>query len=161
MPYDDPNCPIEVIEEINRARTNPQAYADAWPHGDQESLDFLRRQTALLPVDPNQPLEDAAERLANDPNAVDHTGSDGSRPMQRIHDAGLFSTITAEVIAKEQRTPEDAVHQLITDLGNPTKPHRSDLFNPNFTLIGVACALDRPHPVIVIDLSNPPMKREN
>ena len=153
-------CPTEVIAEINRARTDPQGYAQGWEGIDQDSLSYLGKLAPRSPMEASAPLFDAARRHAADTGAVDHTGSDGSRPMQRIHDAGLFSTITAEVIAKEQITPEDAIHQLITDMGNPTRPHRADLFNPNFTLVGVACALDRPHPVIVIDLSNPPMKRD-
>ncbi len=169
-PPRDPNdpgdsCPAQVIEEINRARTNPDAYADGWPRADRESLEFLHNQPPVPALDPNMELDQAAERHAEDQSRTGftgHVGSDGSKPMRRIQEAGLFSTMTAEVISVGQRTPADAIHQLIIDPDSPTKAHRADLFNPNFTLVGAACAREPRYGfIVVIDLSNPPMKREN
>jgi hypothetical protein len=157
----DPNCPAEMIDEINRARTNPTGYADRWRGGGREAIDFLRNQPAVPELDPNNPLMEAAGRHAADPGANGHTGTDGSRPMQRIRQAGLFSTMTAELMAP-QRDPQAAVRALIEDHSSPTRAHRNDLFNPNFTLIGVGCPPgDRPGGFIVIDLSNPPLKRDD
>ena len=83
----------------------------------------------------------------------------GSKPMQRIHDAGLYAMINAEVISVGQVTAAGEIHQLITDQGNAGHPHRDDLFNPLVTLAGVGCGPDKRYgQITVIDLSSPSLK---
>jgi len=160
-----PSCASQerYIEEINAARTNPGGYLRDWPDADVETRDFMHLQPPAPPLTPSPALEHAAERHAKDQGGIGlngHVGTDGSKPMQRIHDAGLFSSITAEVIAVSQPTPRAAIHQLILDRGNPGHPHRADLFNASFTLAGAACARDvKFGEITVIDLSSPPIPR--
>ncbi len=152
-----------VLAEINAARTNPAAYAAAWRGVDRVSRDFLEHQPKLAALAASPELTRAAARHAADQGPgglTGHTGTDGSRPMQRIHEAGLFSTITAEVISVSEASAAGVVHQLIVDAGDPNHPHRADLFNPTLTLAGIGCAQDRRYGTItVIDLSNPAMAR--
>lgn len=159
-------CPTrnEVIDEINRARADPAGYAAAWPGADAETRAFLRGQKPVPALNESLALDDAAARHAKDQGATGftgHVGSDGSKPMRRIQEAGLYSTITAEVISVGQPTARDVVRQLIVDRDSPTKAHRDDLFNPNLVLVGVGCAEEKKWgQIVVIDLSNRPMKRD-
>jgi uncharacterized protein YkwD len=151
-----------VIKEINDARTDPQGYLVKWGAADPESVAFLRRQSPIVPVEEDARLDTAAQRHADDQGPIGlqgHVGTDGSKPMQRIHDAGLFAMMNAEVISVEQSTAAGAIHQLITDQGNVGHPHRDDLFNPMLTIAGVGCGPDKRYgQITVIDLSSPPVK---
>ncbi|MBX7249840.1 MAG: CAP domain-containing protein [Caulobacteraceae bacterium] len=152
-----------LFDEINRARLNPAGYAAGWRGADADVVAFLRNRPPSPALTQSPMLDAAAQQHADDQTRAGftgHRGSDGSTPMRRIQGAGLFSTMTAEVIAVGQTSPSDVVRQLITDRDSPTKAHREDLFDPDFVLVGVGCGEDeRAGRLVVFDLANPPTPR--
>lgn len=179
----DSDLAARIVDEVNAARTSPAAYAararvlrglfqdDRIERPGEiaivtregtaavdEAIAFLERQPPLPPVRAS-PLIDraAAEHAADQARAgtVGHAGSDGSSPSDRMRRHARW-TATGEVIAYGPERAEDVVLQLIVDDGVPARGHRRILFNPGYTLIGVACA---PHPVwrqvCVLDFARP------
>ncbi len=161
---DAPRCARTeaVILQINEARTNPTGYLRRWHSPPLDVETFLKQQAPLPPIKEIRPLDDAAQRHADDQGPIGlqgHVGTDGSKPMQRIHDAGLYAMLNEEVISVGETTAEGEIHQLITDPGNVGHPHRDDLFNPQVTLAGVGCAPDKKYgQITVIDLSSPSVR---
>ncbi|MGV8928536.1 MAG: CAP domain-containing protein [Brevundimonas sp.] len=177
----DADLPARIMAEVNEARTDPAGYARkarrlrSLMRGDRierpgeiavvteegvaavnEAIAFLERQSPLAALQASAPIERAASDHAWDQartGAVGHTGSDGSRPSDRLRRDGRWSG-TGEVIAYGSERAEDVVLQLIIDDGVPGRGHRRILFSPAYSLIGAACA---PHPVwrqvCVLDLA--------
>jgi len=83
----------------------------------------------------NSRLTAAAQRHSDDMAAhdfIEHTGSDGSNPGDRISDAGYEDNWWAENIVGASRTPKEAV-----DAWMGSKPHRKNILNCELTEIGV------------------------
>lgn len=172
-----------ALAALNAARTNPAAYAgemrrfrqvyrgDRIEHPGEvpvvtqegvravdEAIAFLERQTPLPSVGRSPALDRAAAAHAADQgrNGRDgHAGGDGSDPFDRMRRQGRWAAM-GEAIAYGPHRPEDMVMQLIIDDGVPDRGHRRTLFNPAYTVAGVACG---PHPrwrtVCVFDLARP------
>ena len=134
----------DVLADINRARTDPAAYArtlHGYP-GAAEAVAFLARQPPIAPMSFNPLLGDVAAQHAADqgPRGLySHTGSDGSSPMKRVQAEGLFSSTVAEEISLSQTTAAGVVGQLIIDATSPGRLHRADLFDPQLKFAGVGC----------------------
>ena len=173
----------EVLAEINRARTNPQRYAerlhafrvyyhgvDVRAPGDEvgvrthegvaaldEAIADVERRRPLKPLVLSSRLRASAARLAREEGptgAVGHVGPDGLTPGQRMREAGVWAGITEENISFGQATAAAVVRQLIIDDGVPDRGHRLSIFEPSLTAAGVSC---RPHArygwMCVIDLA--------
>ena len=155
-----------VLDEINRARANPQAYArklrrmqvqdasygdeDGYgygggmaqedPHAVEDAIGFLMRQRPLPPLREDVRLSAAADahvaRQARS-GAVGHGAAGGLG--RRLQAEGLFAGMQAESISYGQDTPADVVRQLIVDSRVPTRGHRRDMFSAAYTAAGVAC----------------------
>jgi subtilisin family serine protease len=131
-----------VLDEINKLRTDPQGYARKLKtvlHGKGvgQAIAILEKLEPLPPLEFDGRLTDAAGAHAADEGPqgkVEHTGSDGSTPAQRMRRAGVTSTTYSEVISMAQSTPEQVVFQLISD-----GAHLDDLIDPNLKLVGVGC----------------------
>jgi uncharacterized protein YkwD len=83
-------------------------------------------------------LNSAAQRHSDDMarnNFFSHTGSDGSSPWDRIHDAGYDFTGAAENAAAGQRTPQEVVAAWYNSEG-----HRANMLNCSYQDIGVGYA---------------------
>ena len=68
-------------------------------------------------------------------NFMDHTGSDGSSPFDRMSRAGISYSWAAENVAAGYQTPEAVVAGWMSSAG-----HRSNILNPNLTHLGVGYA---------------------
>jgi uncharacterized protein YkwD len=173
-----------VLDELNFARTQPDAYArelrdyrdlfegrvvheDRDPVGVMtnegvaavdEAIAFLKRQAPLEPLDASRMLDQAALGHVRDQGrrgAVGHAGSDGSSLGQRIQRQGLWSGGVAEVISYGKDSPAAVVRQLIIDDGVASRGHRRNIFNPGFRYAGVGCGEHRVHGAMcVIDFAN-------
>jgi len=161
-----------IVEEVNRARTNPAAYA-AWlkgqrPHyrGTQlrrpgetpirtkeglaavdEAIRWLGQQRPVGALRLSRGLSLAARDLAAPQGAsggFGHTGPDGSSPSDRIERHGRWESMIGENVAYGQRTARDVVAAFIVDDGVPGRGHRKNLFNPSYRVMGTDCA---PHAV--------------
>lgn len=167
-----------VLDELNYARTQPQAYArvlqdEAWrsraagayddPAALREALAFLARQPALPPLAADDALAEAADEhaaLQARDGSVGHAGPRGESLIQRLHRYGAFASLMGENIAYGYADAREVVSQLIVDSGVPDRGHRANIFNPAYRDVGVACG---PHPVYrvmcVADFSGTLMRR--
>ncbi|HXV20510.1 MAG TPA: CAP domain-containing protein [Desulfuromonadales bacterium] len=171
-----------VLEEMNAARTSPQAFAahlqrhralfegkryrppgaayfiltQEGPAAVDEAIAFLKRQRALPPLAWAEGLARSAAELARDQAQSGETGHGrGKLGMEeRVSRQVEWTGSIGENISYGPNDGRDVVLQLIVDDGVPGRGHRANIFSPDFRLAGVACG---PHPtlrtVCVIDFA--------
>ncbi|MBD2579145.1 CAP domain-containing protein [Oscillatoria sp. FACHB-1406] len=172
-PSDSLLSPLErqVLEEMNRARTNPSAYADwlesmkSYYYGNllqlpeqptirtqegvkavDEAIRFLRAKQPLQPLRLSAGMSQAAKDHVNDIGSrgiIGHYGSDGSQFSDRLGRYGASSGAIGENISYGVTTAEAIVMQLIVDDGVVGRFHRENIFYNDFSATGVACGLHR------------------
>lgn len=168
----------DVLGELNFARTEPQAYAEALqqaayrsrasgayddPAAFREALSFLEQQRALPPLDPDAALEGAAASHADyqgREGGFGHEGPGGESLGERLHRHGAFAMLMGEDISYGYASPREVVLQLIVDAGVPGRGHRANIFNPMFREAGVACGPHRVYGAMcVVDFAGNLMRR--
>ncbi len=171
----------KVVEEINRARAHPKAYAAylrPWlgrfegkllelpgeiPLETQEgrpavaeAIAFLERAEPLPPLAWSPGLAKAAQEHVGEQagGATGHAGSRGSTPFQRMERYGRWQDSAGEAIAYGPEDPRRVVLNLLVDDGVPSRGHRKSIFSPDFHVAGAALG---PHAeyehLCVIDLA--------
>jgi hypothetical protein len=157
----------EVLDELNHARTHPLQYAgylaqlSRFFYGrelrrpgeviliTQEGLPALEEAIAYLetvqpvaPLIPSKGLSQGAADHARDQarnGALGHTGSDDSQPWERMNRYGVWQVAAAENISYGDNDARGVLIQLIVDDGTPGRGHRTNIFNPDYRFVGVAC----------------------
>ncbi len=157
---------LEVVAELNLARTQPRVYADIlreyrkFIRGNyferpgeitvvlnegaravDEAIAFLEKQKPLPPLSLSKGLSLAARDHARDQGKTGqtgHTGSDRSTMDQRMERYGQWQRTAGENIAYGGETARDIVIQLIVDDGVASRGHRDNIFNADFLVVGVA-----------------------
>lgn len=163
---------LEVIAELNAARTDPSAYAAVLTEyrslisgrilarpgkiriqlaegvkAVDEAIAALRRQAALPPLALSRGLSLAAKDHAADQGrtgATGHTGSDRSDVDRRVRRYGSWDRSLGENIAYGGETAREIVIQLIVDDGVASRGHRANIYNPAFLVAGIGVGT---HPV--------------
>lgn len=141
---------IEVLEEMNLARTCPKQYAvllaermgGAHRPAVAEAVAFLKNVKPLPPLEFSDGLMLGAQSHVSDQGShggVGHTGSDHSRPWDRMAKFGHWSGGTGENISYGSADAKKIVATLIVDEGVPGRGHRKNIFSTNFGVAGVAC----------------------
>jgi hypothetical protein len=165
-----------VFEELNFARTNPQAYAGMIgeeyrrvgvrspdPQAYGEAMDFLARQKPLSPLAPNAALADAASSFVSvqgSEGGFGHVASDGASLGERLRRHGTFAMVMAEDISYGYVTAREVVTQLIVDPGVPDRGHRANIFDPALRQAGIACGPHRYYRAMcVVDFASAPPRR--
>jgi hypothetical protein len=156
-----------VLAELNLARTQPARYAEhlaglrRYYHGrefrlpdkpiliTQEGLPALEEAIAYLqqvqPVGELTPSHGlslgAADHVDNQGSkgAVGHGGVDGSTSWERMNRYGTWQYKAAENISYGDNDPRGVLVQLIVDDGTPGRGHRTNIFNPDYRYVGIAC----------------------
>jgi len=167
-----PRMEQAVLDELNRARTDPLAFARSLRtvRGYYRGNLLVRpgaaatyiTQEGIVPVDeaiafvsgkPAQTALAAAPVLTaaavdhqaeqRASGAVGHAGNDGSTPAERVRKHG-GDIYVGEVIAYGSTDPADIVRQLIVDDGVADRGHRRLLFDASLRYAGISCG---DHPV--------------
>ncbi|MFA5988237.1 MAG: CAP domain-containing protein [Sphingomonas sp.] len=178
----------EVLEEVNRMRANPQAYADGlrgYRQGfdglvvrDEESPDgifthegvaavdeaiaFLDRQAPLPPLGASALLALGAADLAADQETSGQTGhisGNGFGPGERVRRRG-GDIYVGEVVSYGHAIARGVVRQLVVDDGVARRGHRGLLFAKGYRYAGVACGAHERYGVMcVVDMAATPTGR--
>jgi hypothetical protein len=161
----------EVILEINQARRNPGRYQyllkenRIYYRGKKleipgripvvtregvaaldEAIGYLRRQSGSPPLSPSRGMSLGARDLVNDQQisgAVGHADRDGKDAGGRVNRYGTWQVSIGENIEYGSAEARGIVTNLIIDDGVPGRGHRTNLFDPGFKRVGVACGLHR------------------
>ena len=158
---------LDVLREVNRLRTNPQAYADmletrrALYREDgmielrggrlrvrthegvsalNEAIRCLRHTQPLPPLTFCAGLASSARDHAQDQGRsgrIGHNGRDGSDPFARMERDGAWRTEAGENIAYGSLSAEQVVINRVVDDGVPCRGHRANLLKPAFGVAGV------------------------
>ncbi|MEM9540822.1 MAG: pre-peptidase C-terminal domain-containing protein [Cyanobacteria bacterium P01_E01_bin.42] len=158
---------LAIINEMNRARTNPNSYAD-WlerqrrffngnilnlPGEDpvetqegtaalDEAILYLRSLRPLFPFSRSDGMSRGARDLVADQGQSGeegHTNSDGLGFAERLSQYGSFSGGAAENLSYSLENASSIVMMLVLDDGEPSRGHRNKIFNLDFRTSGVAC----------------------
>ena len=156
-----------IVAEMNQARTNPNAYAEKLVQLKQyfdgntirrpgevgiitqegvsavdEAIAFLRAASPTSTLSPSRGMSLGARDHVSDQGpkgALGHRGSDGSQAWDRVSRYGEWQLSVGENISYGPNTAERVVMQLIIDDGVPDRGHRTNIFQPDFAVTGVAC----------------------
>ena len=158
---------IDVFNEQNRVRSNPESYIEKLERATKFFKDKIFRHPAELPIETYEGVQgvyDAIEFLKNQ-NPVEplqycpeltqackdhakdigskglssHEGSDGNGLCERVEKYVEWDGAIAENLDFCYKFAENIVMNLIIDDGSKEKHQRSNLFNPEFVYGGVAC----------------------
>ncbi len=157
---------LEIINEINLARANPQQYAaylekmrayfvgnNYQPPGGRsykciegvaaldDAIAFLRAARPLPPLQPSQGMSLGVRDHLKDlgvSGSTGHKGSDGSLIDQRVNRYGAWANAIGENISYTDETAREVVLNMIIDDGSPNRGHRKNIFNPTYRFAGVA-----------------------
>ena len=161
-----------VLEELNRARENPRAFAAmldtiaGWYEGKllrrpgagivfetaegaeavQEASRVLRRMSSLPAFERAAGLALGARDHVRDqgpPGRMGHRGSDGSSTADRVERYGKWSFVLSENIAYGPLDARGMVVGLIVDDGVPDRGHRLNIYDARVRVAGVSCGPHR------------------
>jgi uncharacterized protein YkwD len=171
-----------LLNEINRARADPPAYAEElrryrsyfdgrivrMPNDPvgllteegvvpvDEAIRFLSAQRPLPPLAASPLLSRAAaDHVAQQGPAgrIGHDGLDGSNAGERARRRGGGSYV-GEIISYGAGTAEAALRQFVVDDRVASRGHRLAVFSPTYQFAGIACGPHARHRVMcVVDLS--------
>ncbi len=140
-----------ITEIINGRQTS--RVDTTWHYRNEEEVKALstlvsdlKKQKSLSILQPDSGIYAAARKHADDQNdhnwQLMHTGSDGSKPWDRIRNFSPQMSFGNENIAGSsgRATPRSIVIQLLVDDGIPGYGHRYNLLDPQWT--HVACSWD-------------------
>ena len=173
------NLTQEVISELNRVRTNPQAYAaylaqhrglyTAEGYLKQPGRPLLRTHEGVTALDeairelsharPQAPLNASdllvgSGRLLIDEQSRSGDTGHGTMPFERMARAGVMGGSRGEDVAYGAHTAEQIVYNLVVDDGVRDRGHRRNIMQTMFSEAGVSVGS---HPVYgvmcVIDFS--------
>jgi len=106
-----------------------------------DAIKFLRATKPMPPLTVSFGMSLSARDHIKDLTATmktGHKGSDGSLPDQRVNRYGKWETAIAENITYCGDTAREIVIEMLIDDGNPPRGHRSNLFKPEHTIIGIS-----------------------
>lgn len=176
-----------LIAEHNRIRQNPQSYIPILearlasmnrqgniPNGCgrnctlttnegkpavEEAIRYLQNQSAVGPLSASAGIAQAAKAHAYDQRNGDfgHTGSDGSRPSDRVARSNVENAGVGENIAYGPTDAQDIMVNLIVDDGVADRGHRTNIFRPSWAMAGAGCGTHATYrAVCVINYANAP-----
>ncbi|MDH5804520.1 MAG: CAP domain-containing protein [Gemmatimonadota bacterium] len=131
--------------DVIRRDGEPGLITREGPSAVREAVDFLRDAEPIGPLTRSRGMSLGARDLVKDhgpKGMTGHQGSDGSRPADRLERFGDWRRTMGENVAYgryESNHARRVVLSLIIDDGVAGRGHRTNIFNPDFSVIGVAC----------------------
>lgn len=168
-----PNCcdqlERDIIEELNRARTDPDKYATSLesdlrfyrgnlfrrPTDESalqtregtaaviEAVKTLRRMKPLAALRPSSALAMGARDHVRDQaprGLMNHKGTDGTMAWDRVSRYGQWETKVSENMTFGPASGRDVIAALIIDDGIRDRGHRKNIFDSEIRIVGVSCA---------------------
>ena len=161
-----------VLDELNRARERPRAFAAmldtiaGWYEGKLlrqpgagivfetaegapavlEAARVLQRMSPLPPFDHADGLALGARDHVRDQGPrgrMGHKGSDGSSTADRVERYGKWRSVLSENIAYGPLDARGMVVGLIVDDGVPDRGHRLNIFDARVRVAGVSCGMHK------------------
>jgi uncharacterized protein YkwD len=132
--------PFEADALKNEARVSARVLALANEARSRARRCGMRRFPAVPPLALERHLTSAAREHARDMarhDMLEHSGSDGSLPDQRVTRAGYQWRATGENIASGPTTPEEVMAGWLSSPG-----HCENLMSPHFKEMGIAWVVD-------------------
>ena len=161
---------MDVFNEQNRVRTNPESYIEKLERATKFFKDKIFRHPAELPIETYEGVQgilDAIEFLKNQKpvealqysgelsqackdhskdigskGLSSHEGSDGNGLSERIEKYIEWDGAVAENLDFCYKFAENIVMNLIVDDGSKEKHQRNNLFNPEFVYGGVGYVMN-------------------
>ena len=157
------NFTQEVIDQVNRVRTNPQAYAAylanfrAYYTADgmfrapgrhmlrthegvaalDQAIRTLEHASAQAPITASDLLAGAGRELINAQQQSGQIGHGGA-PFERMQHYGVWQNMAGENVAYGAPTAEQVVYNLVVDDGERSRGHLKNILQPGFRVAGVA-----------------------
>ena len=157
------NFTEEVISQVNRVRTNPQAYAaylerfrayysqDGLFHAPgrralrtqegvaalEQAIRTLQHSSPQEPITASDLLSGPGRELINSQQQSGQIGH-GSSPLDRMQRYGVFSAMAGENVAYGAPTAEQVVYNLVVDDGERSRGHLKNILQPGFRVAGVS-----------------------
>ena len=106
-----------------------------------ECIAELSALSPLCPVEPSPLLEKAALDHSTDTannNITGHNGTDGSSPFDRMNRYCRLDGVSGECVDYGNTDAADVLLALLIDDGVPSRGHRKNMCNPEYTLVGAA-----------------------
>jgi len=157
-----------VLDELNRARTNPSDYATEIERdlqyyqgtlfrrpGDdsflqthegavaaREAIRVLRQTRPLPALRVSSGMMLAARDHVNDQaprGLMNHKGTDGSMAWDRVSRYGDWKSKISENMTFGAASAHDVIAELIIDDGISDRGHRKNILDPQVKLVGVSC----------------------
>ena len=166
-----------IVDELNRARTNPSGYAAGLqqelqyyrgnlfrrPDDDSaletregaaavlEAIRVLRNTPPMAPLRFSPRISEAAEDHVHDQaprGLMNHRGTDGSMAWDRVDRYGQWKRKISENMTFGPMTAHDVVAALLIDDGISDRGHRKNVLDPDVRLVGVACGTHKSYRVM-------------
>ena len=157
------NFTQEVIDQVNRVRTNPQAYAaylerfrpyysdnglfHAPGRGTlrthegvaalEQAIRTLQHASPQDPIGASELLAGAGRELINAQQRSGQIGH-GSAPFDRMMHYGVWQNMAGENVAYGAPTAEQVVYNLVVDDGERDRGHLKNILQPGFHVAGVS-----------------------
>src|SRR5947209_478663 len=157
----------EMLDEINLARTNPQAYAGyleqlrPYFKGNifqlpgraglttqegasalEDAIRVMRQTKSLNPFTLSRGMSLGANLLVKDEGPkglTGHKGTDGSFCEQRIERFGAWQGSVGENLSYGKETARQRIMTLLIDDGFADRGHRTRLLSTDFKVAGISC----------------------
>lgn len=152
----------DIILETNMARTDPKKYAELYiepriknfkgklydnywrteegASAVRECVKEMKKQKPVGILEPSKALSKASEyhaTMQSRTNQTGHVSPDGSTMEDRVTKYGNFYGY-GENIDYGQKSAREIIVSLLIDDGVPSRGHRINIYNENYTLIGLS-----------------------
>lgn len=108
----------------------------------EEAINFLKKQKPVGMMKISRGMSFAAKDHVREQGPSGRTGhysQNGNSPFDRMNKYGKWQNTAGENIDYGNNKAKRILMALIVDDGVPSRGHRTNIFNPDFKIVGIAC----------------------